>query len=96
MSGLSADMSIESALGSVIRRIRKEMQLSQNDLALNSNLDRSYISQVESGKKNLTIVSLFNFANGLNVSPQRILREVEALIAVNEHRSSRSQHFVEF
>ena len=86
MDEVRTSMTIELAMGTVIRRLRKELQLSQDALAANSNLDRSYISLIECGKKNPTLISIFSFAQGLNVSPQRIFREIETLMNINGDR----------
>ena len=76
-------MTIEKALGQVIRRFRQQRGFSQDALSAASNLDRSYISLVECGKKNPTLISIFSLASGLDVPPQRILTEVEALLAIS-------------
>jgi len=76
-------VTIEKALGHVIRRLRRERGFSQDALSVASNLDRSYISLVECGKKNPTLISIFSLASGLDVPPQRILTEVEALLTIN-------------
>lgn len=80
------ELTIELALGSVIRRLRRERGLSQLALSACSNLDRTYISLIECGKKNPTLISICNFAQGLNVPPQRIFSEVETLMTINGDR----------
>lgn len=49
---------IKEKVGFKIREIRLKNNLSQEKLALLSNLDRTYISSVESGKRNISIVNL--------------------------------------
>jgi transcriptional regulator with XRE-family HTH domain len=45
-------------LGRRIREARKKMGLSQEDLALESDIDRSYIGGVERGERNLSFKKL--------------------------------------
>lgn len=45
-----------------------EKGLSQEDLALKSNLDRTYITYVENAKKNVTVETLFKITKALDVS----------------------------
>ena len=87
-------MTIEQALGQVLRRYRKERALSQGAMSAISNLDRSYISLIESGRKNPTLNSIFSYANGLNVPLPQIFREVETIMSINaSRRSPRKQVF---
>lgn len=79
-------MTIEQALGFVMRRIRKERSLSQDALSAICNLDRSYISLIECGRKNPSLNSIFCFARGMDVPLQQIFSEVETLMAINGSR----------
>lgn len=58
----------ENEIGSRIRAIRNEKGISQEKLALDSELDRTYINSVENGKRNITINSLTKITNALGVS----------------------------
>jgi len=49
---------IEILIPKLIRRIRQERALSQEDLAHKAGLDRTYISAIERGVRNITIKSL--------------------------------------
>lgn len=73
-------MTIEETFGEVIRELRKAKQLSQEKLAEISNLDRSFISLLETGKKQPSLVTIFQLAKALNSSPSRILLAVEEKI----------------
>lgn len=52
-------------LGQRIRARRRELGLSQEDLAHNAGLDRSYVGRIERGEHNLTFVSLVKVARAL-------------------------------
>ncbi len=45
-------------LGERIRRARKRAQLSQEELAFQANLDRSYMGGVERGERNISFLKL--------------------------------------
>ena len=73
--------SIERAFGEVIRELRKAALLSQEELAHLSGLDRSYISLIECGHKQPTLLTIFELAKALNKSPSNILLEVESKLS---------------
>lgn len=79
-------MTIEEAFGLVIRRLRKERGLSQEKLSLYSSLDRAFISKLESGKQQPTLVTIFELANALIVPAARIMIELELLLDINNGR----------
>ena len=51
-------MDLQVKIGKRIKALREEKKLKQEDLAWQSNLDRSYMNHVENGKRNITITSL--------------------------------------
>lgn len=57
---------IEIYVGERIRELRKLECLTQEQLALKSELDRTYIASVEAGKRNISIVNLDKIAFALN------------------------------
>jgi len=56
-----------------VKRARKASGLSQEALAFEAGLDRTYISQVERRKRNVTIVVLARIAKALKTTPDRLL-----------------------
>ena len=71
---------IEEAFGEVIRALRKEKQFSQEKLAEISSLDRSFISLLEGGKKQPSLITIFQLAKALNTTPSKVLAAVEEKI----------------
>jgi len=51
-------MDLNEKIGKRIEALRKERKLKQEELAWQSNLDRTYMNHVENGKRNITLVSL--------------------------------------
>ena len=49
---------IKEKIGSKIKELRLKNKLSQEKLALSSNLDRTYIASVGNEKRNISIVNL--------------------------------------
>lgn len=51
-----------------MKELRKEMGLSQEELALLCELDRSYIGSVERGERNISLINIYKISKALNVS----------------------------
>lgn len=60
--------------GSRLVVLRKERGWSQEQLALESGVARSYLGGVERGQRNIAIVNICRLANALGVEPQELLR----------------------
>ena len=60
-------------LGQNIKNIRKSKQISQIDLAVAVGIDRSYLSEIENGRRNLSINILYAIADALEVNLSDIL-----------------------
>ena len=56
-----------------VRSARKAAGLSQEELAHEAEIDRTYISQVERRQRNLTISVLARIARALGTTPDRLL-----------------------
>jgi len=80
---MGTNLSIEESFGLVIRELRKERELSQERLSEISSLDRSFISHLEGGKKQPSLVTIFQLAKALNVSPTFIIAATEEKHKVN-------------
>jgi transcriptional regulator with XRE-family HTH domain len=56
-----------------VKRGRKAAGLTQEELAFEAGLDRTYISQVERSKRNPTVVVLARIARALKTAPDKLL-----------------------
>lgn len=63
-------------LGLHIRTLRKARGISQEALALEAGFSRSYFSEIELGRRNLSFLNMVKLARGLNV-PVRTLVDFE-------------------
>jgi transcriptional regulator with XRE-family HTH domain len=68
---------LEKIFGQVLKSIREENGITQETLALNSELDRTYISLLERGLRTPTIATLFKMAPSLKKTPSEIIHLVE-------------------
>ena len=66
-------MDIRRQLGLNVQRIRKEHDWSQEELAFESGLHRTYISGIERGARNPTVLVIEQLAEALSVTPARLL-----------------------
>jgi transcriptional regulator with XRE-family HTH domain len=60
------------ALGEAIRRARAGVGLSQEALAVDADLDRSYVGGIERGEHNLTVMNVAKIAAALKTSPSAL------------------------
>jgi len=65
---------VSSKLGQNMKRIRTKKNMSQGDIARALEVDRGYISNIESGKKNLTLATIQRLADALGVSADELLK----------------------
>ena len=65
---------ISQKLGDNIKRIRLRRKMSQGDICRAIEMDRSYMSAIESGKKNVTIAVVEKLARALDVSVDELLK----------------------
>ena len=60
-------MDLRELVGINIRKLRNDRQMSQEDLAFEAELDRSYLSEIENGHKSPGIEVLAKIAAALGV-----------------------------
>ncbi|WP_282478159.1 helix-turn-helix transcriptional regulator [Vibrio sp. ABG19] len=59
--------------GSNVARLRKARGLSQEKLAELTELDRTYISSIERGKRNVSLINICRIADALGCPPENLL-----------------------
>jgi transcriptional regulator with XRE-family HTH domain len=70
-------MDMRKLVGRNVKRIRQEKGLTQEQLAELSGFSQQYISGLEQGRRNPTIVSLYELATALGVSHTELVRSAE-------------------
>lgn len=66
---------LRDTLAKNMRRLRAVRGLSQEALALESGINRTYLSGVERSERNVSIDNVARIAKGLNVEPWKLLKE---------------------
>lgn len=78
MSG-TTPISPHAAFGQVLRKHRLTAGLSQEQLGLESGVQRNFISLIETGQNQPTIGTIFKLAGALNVNPSKLIAETERI-----------------
>jgi transcriptional regulator with XRE-family HTH domain len=68
---------LEVRFGEVLKELRNKKKLSQDELATDCGLDRTYISLLERGQRQPTLGTLFKLAGALGVTPSSIVKQLE-------------------
>lgn len=77
---------LNDLFGTLLRRMRKEAGLSQEKLAFEADLDRTYISLLEGGKRSPSLETLYLLSRGLKMPADQFLRVIGEEILKNEKR----------
>ena len=70
-------MSYLSKLGHAIHNRRNNLGLSQEDVVGRAEMDRGHYSEVENGKRNISVKTLKRIASALETSAWKLLKEAE-------------------
>ncbi len=71
-------MELLKIVGNNIRRLRKKVQLSQEELAERAGLHRTYLGGVERGERNISLLNLSKIASALRVNLAELFRKENA------------------
>jgi transcriptional regulator with XRE-family HTH domain len=66
---------LSAIVGNNIKKYRKSLNISQEELAEKAGLHRTYIGGIERGERNITLDSLQVIATALNVAPVELIVE---------------------
>lgn len=67
-----------AAFGLRLKELRIERGLSQEELGHLANLDRTYISGIERGTRNVGLINVFRIAKALGVPPAALFVDAKA------------------
>ncbi|WP_231575258.1 helix-turn-helix domain-containing protein [Paenibacillus sp. FSL P4-0081] len=68
---------IKQIIGKTFKAIRIKQGLSQEDLAHECNVDRSYISMIEVGRNEPSVTKIFDLCKGLKIKPSDFFKLIE-------------------
>jgi len=69
-------MNVLMRFGEAVRKLRQEKQISQEEFADLCGLHRTYISDIELGKRNVSLENIEKIANALDISISRLFEGV--------------------
>jgi transcriptional regulator with XRE-family HTH domain len=67
-------MDLCSVIGANVRKLRKAKGLSQEELAFRAEIDRSYLSEIENGRKNVGVLVLDQIAQALEADIKEMFK----------------------
>ena len=67
------DHRIAEAFGRVLREAREEAGLSQEKLAFESSIDRTFVSMLERGIRQPSLTTIFQLSEALEISPEEVV-----------------------
>jgi transcriptional regulator with XRE-family HTH domain len=76
---MSASVAFQAALGRAVKARRGEINLTQEQLANDTDLHQRWISNVETGKRNPSYASLRRLAAGLNLTTSQLIARAERI-----------------
>lgn len=71
-------MDMRKLVGWNVRRVRQEKGLTQEQFAEHSGFSQQYISGLENGRRNPTIVTVYELAQALGVGHLELLQPIQA------------------
>ena len=71
---------LDHAFGKSLRKRRLAKLFSQEALALESDLSRAYISDLEMGKKDPSLFTVFKLADALKLKPSTFIDEIKDIL----------------
>jgi transcriptional regulator with XRE-family HTH domain len=74
---------LDGAFGKTLKSRRCSSNLSQEQLGLKSRLSRPYISELEMGKKDPSLFTIFKLSDALKVKPSFFIEEIEQVISIS-------------
>jgi transcriptional regulator with XRE-family HTH domain len=70
---MNEDKQLEK-FGNRLKELRKRKSLSQEDLAADAGLDRTYVSGCERGVRNISLLNIYKLAGALKVDASELLK----------------------
>lgn len=74
---MDTDNFILVSFGNHLKKLREDKNLSQEELAHRASLDRTYISGVENGRRNISLKALNSIANAMKINLAELFRDIE-------------------
>ena len=82
-----------AVIGARIRKIRKAQKITQDKLSESSGISPQHLSQIESAKTKLSLATLVNICNALNITTDKVLCDVLTADTSEQIKSDISEVF---
>ncbi len=69
--------SIDNSFGVILKKRRLQRSLTQEAMSLACGLSRAYISELEMGRKDPSLYTIFRLASALRMKPSVLIDEIE-------------------
>lgn len=63
-------------LGNTIKKLREKKGISQEALAEEAGIHRTYMGRVERGKQNISLLNIIKIAEGLGIHPSVLFKDL--------------------
>jgi transcriptional regulator with XRE-family HTH domain len=83
---------VNKAFRAYLRKVRKKAHLTQEELAFKAELDRTYISLLELGRKGPTLVTIFRLCQVLDQPPDVFIAQVYQYFLSDEQEHQEDVH----
>lgn len=70
-------MDIRAKVGARIKELRLGLKLTQEKLAFKAEIDKTYLNEVENGKRNISLINLEKVIKALEVPFEKFFKGVE-------------------
>ena len=70
-------MNINVFFGNRIKEERLKLNLSQEKLALEADVDRTYVNDIEKGSRNISLVIAYKLSNALNIPFSNLFKDLK-------------------
>ncbi len=70
-------MNLQRKFGLVLKELRLEKELSQESLANQADIDRTYISDIEKGERNISLKIIERLSETLQISLSELFKKIE-------------------
>lgn len=68
------ERALQKRFGARLRELRRDAGLSQEQLAWESGLNRTYVGSVERGERNISLINIHRLARALGKRPDELLK----------------------
>lgn len=76
-------MSLQKNIGIVVKKMRAEKGISQEKLALDTGIGRRYMSDIENGRRNVSLEIVEKIAGYFGIKASEFIQEIEKITQYN-------------